>query len=124
MKNTLRLLLLCLAVSTSSVGRAQDGTADERQACEPDVNRLCSEFSPDKDKIIMCLNQKMRQLSPACRSVILFYVQQRICAQDTSRLCGDMGQDRERTFACLSQKERLLSASCRNAFGVYARQRR
>ncbi|HEY2124429.1 MAG TPA: hypothetical protein VGG94_03105, partial [Chthoniobacterales bacterium] len=49
---------------------AQDqGTADERQACEPDVNRLCSEFIPDRDKIIVCLNQKVRQLNPACRSV-------------------------------------------------------
>jgi hypothetical protein len=28
-----------------------------RRACEPDVNRLCSELIPDRSKIILCLNR-------------------------------------------------------------------
>jgi hypothetical protein len=104
---------------------AQDqGTADERQACEPDVNRLCSQFIPDRDKIIVCLNQKVRQLNPACRNVILFYAQQQICAGDSSRLCGEFAQDREGVLACLSRKTEMLSASCRHALSVYERERR
>ena len=74
----------------------EQGTADERQACEPDVNRLCSQFIPDRDKIILCLNQKVRELNPSCRGIILFYAQQQICAGDSSRLCGDAGQDRKK----------------------------
>ena len=107
------------------VAIAQDqGTSDERQACEPDVNRLCSEFIPDRSKIIVCLNQKVRQLNPACRNVILFYAQQQICAGDSSRLCGEAGQDREEVLACLSRKTQMLSASCRHAFSVYERERK
>jgi hypothetical protein len=104
---------------------AQDqGTADERQACEPDVKRLCSEFLPDRSKIIICLNQKVRQLNPACQSVILFYTQQQICAGDSNRLCDEFAQDREKTLACLSGKTQMLSASCRHALSVYERDRK
>ena len=107
------------------VALAQDqGTSDERQACEPDVNRLCSEFIPDRDKIIVCLNQKVRQLNPSCRSVILFYAQQQICAGYSSRLCGEFAQDREKTVACLHGKTQQLSASCRRALSVYERERK
>jgi hypothetical protein len=123
MKSILRVAVTGLIFSHPMASFAQDqGTADERQACEPDVHRLCSDAGVNRDKIILCLNQKVRQLSPACRSVILFYAQQQICARDTTRLCGEAG-DRERTFACLSQKVHMLTPACRNAFEVYARQR-
>jgi hypothetical protein len=102
----------------------EEGTADERQACEPDVNRLCSQFIPDRDKIILCLNQKVRELNPPCRGVILFYAQQQICAGDSSRLCGEAGQDHEKVLACLSKKIQTVSASCRRALTVYQRERR
>lgn len=125
MRNFARLIIACSVTLAALPAIAQDqGTADERQACEPDVNRLCSEFIPDRDKIIVCLNQKVRQLNPACRSVILFYAQQQICAGDASRLCGEAGQDSEKTLACLSRKTEMLTASCRRALTVYERERR
>jgi hypothetical protein len=118
------LLAWLLALAPISAIAQDQGTADERQACEPDVNRLCSEFIPDRSKIIICLNQKVRQLNPACRNVILFYAQQQICAGDSSRLCGEFAQDREKTLACLSGKRETLTASCRRALAVYERERR
>jgi hypothetical protein len=124
MKNLPRLTLLCLLLLSLPTMAQEQGTADERQACEPDVNRLCSQFIPDRDKIILCLNQKVRELNPSCRSVILFYAQQQICAGDSSRLCGEAGQDREKVLACLSRKTQMLSASCRHAFSVYERERK
>ena len=125
MRNLPGLILTSFLMLAPVAAIAQDqGTADERQACEPDVNRLCSEFIPDRDKIIVCLNQKVRQLNPACRSVILFYAQQQICAGDSSRLCGEFAQDREKTLACLHGKTQMLSASCRRALSVYERERR
>jgi hypothetical protein len=125
MRNSPRLILACLLMLSPVAALAQDqGTSDERQACEPDVNRLCSEFIPDRSKIIVCLNQRVRQLNPACRSVILFYAQQQICAGDSSRLCAEFAQDREKTLACLSGKTQMLSASCRHALSVYQRERK
>jgi hypothetical protein len=118
------LLLACLPFLPITAIAQEQGTADERQACEPDVNRLCSQFIPDRDKIILCLNQKVRELNPSCRGVILFYAQQQICAGDSSRLCGDVGRDREKVLACLSKKIQTVSASCRRALTVYQRERR
>jgi len=48
---------------------AEQGTADERRACTPDVFRLCGEFIPNADRITACLQEKLRDLSPACRVV-------------------------------------------------------
>ena len=125
MSNSSRFIIACLLMLAPIPAIAQDqGTSDERSACEPDVNRLCGEFIPDKGKIIVCLNQKVRQLSPPCRSVILFYAQQQICAGDSSRLCGEFAQDREKALACLSGKRQMLSASCRHALSVYERERK
>jgi hypothetical protein len=127
MRHQLQVLgmLGCLVLSLPLTALAQDeGTEAERQACEPDVNRLCSQFIPDRDKIIVCLNQKIRELSPACRTVMLYYAQARICQKDGDRLCGDYADDREQMFSCMRQKIRLVSASCRNAFNVYAREKR
>jgi hypothetical protein len=118
------LTLACLLFLPIVAIAQEQGTADERQACEPDVNRLCSQFVPDRDKIILCLNQKVRELNPSCRRVILFYAQQQICAGDSSRLCGEFGQDREKMLACLSRKTELLSAPCRRALSVYERERK
>jgi hypothetical protein len=125
MKNALRFFLVCLTLSNPIAVLAQnEGSAEERAACEPDVRRLCSEFGVDKDKIIACLNQKVRQLSPACRVVILSYAQEQICLRDINRFCPEVAGDREKTFVCLKEKQHLLSGSCRNAVEVYARQRR
>jgi hypothetical protein len=118
------ILALVLTLAPATAFAQDQGTADERQACEPDVNRLCSQFIPDRDKIIVCLNQKVRQLNPACRSVILFYAQQQICAGDSSRLCADVAQDREKTVACLHGKSQMLGASCRHALSIYEREQR
>jgi hypothetical protein len=49
---------------------ANQGTTEERRACTPDVLRLCAEFVPDRNRITVCLQDKVRDLSPACRIVI------------------------------------------------------
>jgi hypothetical protein len=82
---------------------------------------LCSQFIPDREKIILCLNQKVRELNPSCRGVILFYAQQQICAGDSSRICGKAASDREKVLACLSKNIQTVSASCRRALDVYQR---
>ncbi|MGX9425582.1 MULTISPECIES: hypothetical protein [Bradyrhizobium] len=53
----------------AGVGYAQDGTSAQRNACKPDVFRLCAEFIPNRDTITACLQRKVSKLSPACRAV-------------------------------------------------------
>ncbi len=47
------------------------GTAEERRACTPDVLKHCNEFIPDAERITVCLREKLRELSPACRVVMI-----------------------------------------------------
>src|SRR5690242_12802093 len=45
------------------------GTQEQQQACTDDVFRLCNQFVPDEPRIIACLQQNRRNLSPLCRQV-------------------------------------------------------
>jgi hypothetical protein len=60
---------LVAAVSLASAPAGAQGTPEQRQACQPDAMRLCSEFVPDVDRIIACMNKNRIRLSPACRAV-------------------------------------------------------
>ena len=46
------------------------GSDQEREACTPDVFRLCSSQIPNVDRIVACLKSDMSKLSPACRAVM------------------------------------------------------
>ena len=50
-------------------GTALEGTAQQREACAPDVFRLCKPEVPDVDKIVACMERQQENLSPACRVV-------------------------------------------------------
>ena len=57
------------AVSFIPVPAAAQGTPEQRQACQPDAMRLCSEFVPDVERITACMIKNRIRLSPACRAV-------------------------------------------------------
>jgi hypothetical protein len=62
---------MVLAVAGANVPvLAQAPDASER--CTPDVMRLCSEFVPDPDRIVVCLKAKRRQLSSGCLSALTY----------------------------------------------------
>jgi hypothetical protein len=54
--------LVVLATVTGKPAAAQSADAQER--CTEDVMRLCSEFVPDADSIVVCLKAKRLQLNP------------------------------------------------------------
>jgi hypothetical protein len=63
------LAILCIgAAGLPAV--ANQGTPEQRRACTPDVLRLCAEFVPDPNRITVCLQDKIRYLSPACQIVM------------------------------------------------------
>lgn len=45
-------------------------TAEDRQACTPDVMHLCRAFIPSRSAITKCLHDQIERVSPACRSVM------------------------------------------------------
>lgn len=48
---------------------AQQGTAEQRRACTPDVYRLCAGEIPNARAITNCLRRQKASLSPACAAV-------------------------------------------------------
>jgi hypothetical protein len=58
-----------LAFAAGLTPAAAQGTPEQRQACQPDAMRLCSEFVPDVDRITACMIKNRIRLSPACRAV-------------------------------------------------------
>jgi len=60
---------LAWAASFMPAPAAAQGTPEQRQACQPDAMRLCSEFVPDVERITACMVKNRIRLSPACRSV-------------------------------------------------------
>jgi hypothetical protein len=60
---------LAWAVCFMPAPAAAQGTPEQRQACQPDAMRLCSDFVPDVDRITACMVKNRIRLSPACRAV-------------------------------------------------------
>jgi hypothetical protein len=70
-RKSMELISFAIVAATlgSSASVAQ-GTMSERQACEPDVFRLCSNFIPNVGEIVACLRGNEARLSEACRQVM------------------------------------------------------
>ena len=61
------LTLLIVAAGTKPAAAQASDAADR---CTPDVMRLCNEFIPDADRIVVCLKAKRRQLTPSCLTAL------------------------------------------------------
>jgi hypothetical protein len=58
-------VVLTIAVPAGALAHSPEDEA----ACTPDVFRLCQQFIPDEKRIVVCLTESKRQLSPACLAV-------------------------------------------------------
>jgi len=63
------LVLAVSGVFSSAFSQSQ-GTQAEREACTPDVMRLCSSEIPDPERIVFCLKRQRANLNSACRVVM------------------------------------------------------
>ena len=69
---TSRMVAVCFslaALALPAAAFAERGTQEQRDACTPDVFRLCGHLIPDADKIEACLRSAGPRLSPPCRVV-------------------------------------------------------
>ena len=68
--NTVFGLIAVCGVSLMGHGAlAERGTEQQREACTPDVFRLCGRYIPDEGRITSCLRNSGPRLSPACYAV-------------------------------------------------------
>jgi len=64
------ILIASLVTISTSVLRAEEGTAVQREACTPDVFRFCVMQIPNHQAIANCLNHNSYRLSKKCKLVI------------------------------------------------------
>lgn len=58
----------CVAALTGMAGpAAAQGTVAQREACEGDAFKFCSEFIPIVHMIENCLSRNLKRLTPACQ---------------------------------------------------------
>jgi hypothetical protein len=70
-KNIVRVAAAAAALSAPlSAIHAEESTAVQREACKPDVYRLCKWYIPSHEGITYCLHKNIDQLSPECRAVL------------------------------------------------------
>ena len=66
-------LLVCagpaLAQSYDPDRMASQADQKAREACTPDVMRLCNDYIPDIPQIVACLKRQRANLSPACGEI-------------------------------------------------------
>lgn len=68
---TVRLTMTAAVLGLLTLaGPATAASQADRDACTPDVFRLCSSEIPNASKIVACLNSKTSELSPGCRAVM------------------------------------------------------
>ena len=62
--------VLTLLIVAAGTRPAAAQAADAADRCTPDVMRLCNEYIPDADRIVVCLKAKRRQLTPSCLTAL------------------------------------------------------
>ena len=63
-------LMATLAPVHAQSAETHKETAVQRQACKPDVFRLCRWYIPNRSAITYCLHKNIELLSPDCRAVM------------------------------------------------------
>jgi hypothetical protein len=78
MRNNFKRTVLCAMLIVSALtspatiaiaADEQQGTAEQRAACTPDVFRLCASEIPSIERIVMCLKREKPNLSAGCKAV-------------------------------------------------------
>lgn len=74
-----------IALAGVAVARAQlplplplplpTGTPEDRAACEPDVQKYCRHAIPDQLRVLSCLQENRKRISPTCQGVLIRYGQ-------------------------------------------------
>jgi hypothetical protein len=62
--------VLTILIVAAGARPAAAQASDAADRCTPDVMRLCNEFIPDADRIVVCLKAKRKQLTPSCLTAL------------------------------------------------------
>jgi hypothetical protein len=93
-------------------------------ACTDDVSRLCKDVQPGQGRIIKCMKEHEKELSPGCKAQMT-QVKEKVreareaCEDDIFRFCGNVKPGGGRIVHCLKEHENELSPKCKAIMDEY-----
>jgi hypothetical protein len=116
------LLALALAVMVTTPAVAETRQSGDQRPCMEELEKFCADVKPGAGRVILCLQEHDRDLSPVCRDKVQKAVKRleaakSACAQDIAQFCADVTPGGGRLIKCLSPHLQELSPECRQKGG-------
>jgi hypothetical protein len=124
---TLILALVCL-LSFAGVAGAQEDIAEKAlQACQPEIDKFCSQVTPGDGRLLACFAAHEDKLSGKCEWALYEAMDQLesfvnavayladSCWDDLEKHCGEVEMGEGRVAKCLLDHEGEVSPTCQQA---------
>ena len=103
---------LVFGLWASSLVFAQQGP------CADDIAKFCKDVQPGQGRIVTCMKQHEKDLSPGCKAHVAEMKKkvgevQEACADDAARFCSGVQQGGRRIMRCLKEHENDLTPQCK-----------
>ena len=113
----IRYAVLFLVVICASVwSRAY--AEDQKLACSEEIAQYCKEVKPGGGRLIACLKEHEKDLTPLCREKVASIEKRleeakQLCAADTDKFCKGIQPGEGRIAKCLNEHIEEISLACR-----------
>ena len=110
----LAVAILCVVLMNGAPANAQT-----KNACAEDVAKYCKDVTPGGGRVVKCLKEHEKDLSPECKAGqekarARAKEAHEACADDVQKLCKDVQPGEGRVIRCLRENSKDLSPECRN----------
>jgi len=100
-----------------------DVYAQGRGPCTEDIAKFCKDIQPGGGRLVKCMREHEKDLSPACQQQIREAQRQwqesaQACHDDALKFCKDVKQGEGRILQCLMEHQNDLSPECRERIGL------
>jgi hypothetical protein len=115
MRNLKHVLLFGLAGLALCIGGPAD--AQSKNPCADDLARFCRDVKPGGGRLVKCLKEHEKDLSPECKASIEAARAKAkeahdACADDVQKFCKDVKPGKGQIVKCLKENEKQLSPEC------------
>ena len=116
------LLLPGFMVLLATPAVAATAPPGEEKPCMEELEKFCKEVRPGEGRILKCLQEHDRELSPVCRNKVQGILKRledakQACAPDIGKFCADVVPGGGRLIKCLSPHFEELTPACREKAG-------
>jgi hypothetical protein len=96
----------------------------ERGACRDDVAKYCKDVQPGEGRMIKCMKEHEKDLSPGCKANMAemekkYHEAREDCKDDVMKFCSDIKPGQGRIIHCLKEHEKELSPQCKSQFSQH-----